>query len=884
MARSTDELHVAAWTTTGLDEALLLTRFMLPEHAHTTLLQWCVERTGRANQPTYIVLAGLSEILAFLVPEIAYMDPRARSVPGAGIRLALYMVGDRTGDRDLRRRVVAAINLWLGTIYGNKDPEVRDDVARSAGDDENWVSIEVHTRLQAHDGICAIPENRLLYDALVAHAVDHLSGRSIRFASGEERTLVARTPHSSPFEGIDLVAFPPKKHPSRDAYYSEVVTIKAATFPERKEAGIHILARPSIRNWAVPVGYDLTGSPARSLDLFMPSEKASGGLDDYRHTSFPFKALVENWEGVRQRREDRRIVARWESHRDHRIYDLLRRLVSPGSLADGDGIQMVSGRDGLWVLPRLAPGSGDRYLAGGTGVGWPDRLDISNSLDAPLGDMLLERAPTMRRISKTMSVESPFSEAAVNAGVLEARRAALIKTLGVLGNGKELDFLVLHGLEGTPATVRDKLAVILGEPARRDGTMTWEDGLTINIVEAPAGILAEALRPAALTDAERAGRTERQIGEMLRARENEIGVEAARRMAAWVRGIRVGRTGVACTILEMAANLQGQRGDPYTFARRELARQRVLPQVVLWDDEGVVDDKYKAAIGDCLRMLGVLPPYEEDLRYAPAALSVIQRNASNGVEKQSFPLAARVKEGILECAVPTDEGEPNWQPYGLAALAIFAGEYGRFNRGRDEENLGRFHMFYDTALEQIDDAAGASKGGGVVLLDGDRLGTIIKSLQNGNLALDNLQVGNRSFRPADLPNVRMVRFVSDDEKLPTYYHLEDTAWPGGLFAWDDGARTAYGLKRKPKPMSKFIPNALISRHLAPGDNKVRDDKPRRLAAMDEICAVFCQPDDDLAAVRMAAHRLRQVHTQYGGDTRLPFPLHELQLLGRAVTS
>lgn len=76
----------------------------------------------------------------------------------------------------------------------------------------------------------------------------------------------------------------------------------------------------------------------------------------------------------------------------------------------------------------------------------------------------------------------------------------------------------------------------------------------------------------------------------------------------------------------------------------------------------------------------------------------------------------------------------------------------------------------------------------------------------------------------------------------------------------------------------------VSRHPEAGDNTAADDEPRRLAPMDEICAIFCQPEDGFGALNFIAHRLRSVHAQYADDTRLPFPLRELRLLGKAVTS
>jgi hypothetical protein len=63
-----------------------------------------------------------------------------------------------------------------------------------------------------------------------------------------------------------------------------------------------------------------------------------------------------------------------------------------------------------------------------------------------------------------------------------------------------------------------------------------------------------------------------------------------------------------------------------------------------------------------------------------------------------------------------------------------------------------------------------------------------------------------------------------------------------------------------------------------------DNKPRKVASVDEVCVALCQEGDDLSELRLLAHRLRSVHAQYDDDTVSPFPLHELLLLGKAVTA
>jgi hypothetical protein len=307
----------------------------------------------------------------------------------------------------------------------------------------------------------------------------------------------------------------------------------------------------------------------------------------------------------------------------------------------------------------------------------------------------------------------------------------------------------------------------------------------------------------------------------------------------------------------------------------------VLPQVVLVDDEAP-QEKYHAAVRDVVRMLGVLPVFEEKLPMAVAALTVIQRNdekiGGGRIETQAFPLAARVREGIVECAIPDESGQPEWMPYAHAALRIFSGAYGRFARNRTNENQRKFDVFFSAALDQIDRA-----GPSLVLADMDTVAARLPTLRNGNLVFDALSVGSRTLSPKQLPNIRLVRTCGDTSKLPCYFQT-DATWPAGLFAWGDAGRTAYGLKKKPASAKSIGYLSLVSRHLPAGDNRSRDDKPRRIAALDEICVVFKQPDDDAVDLMMLAHRLRGVHAQYDDDTRLPFPLHELRLLAGAVTS
>jgi len=883
---SVHTLHVAAWTARNLPERLILTRFMMPTSAHDVLVQWCRQTTGRAaDVPTYIAVAGLSEVLSFFVPETAYMAHERDAGETGQKRQCLYFLGDISHDDELRKRLRSAILMWLGILYPDKGADMRLSVAETACDERNWRVRQIDTGLKNHNGVCAVPRDGALYDALTVHAVAQVAGKTLRFQSGESRIFVAETPQSQPFGGVELVAFPPKKERDGPGLYTEVVTISAANFPEQRGQGIQILARPSIRNWGPIETYDLQASPTRSLDVFIPPRDGTGDYASYRHMSFRFKAIVENWKAVVEMNVLKRPVVRWESHRDHRVFDLIGRLAGNSRIAEGDHTQPVVGEEGLWVLPRLAPGSGDRYLAGGSGVGWPDRSDIAESLDGPMRETGFERSTPMTRITRRMPIRGPFKSSKADMEVTAPmRRAGVIKTLSAIGNADgELDLLILHKHGASPELIREAVRTYLGKPdSEGEELLEWSDGLRIRLLAAPSGPLAEALPFYELPEEGRAGLTKAQQDEFARARQDQENQRAAAAMAEHIARVRRGRTSVGCAILEMAASLKGRgRRDPFVMARRLLAERRILPQVVLVDDDAP-QEKYRAAVRDLIRMLGVLPAFDETLSLAPAALTVIQRNdervGGGNIGNQAFPLAVRTREGILECAIPDETGEPMWMPYACAALQIYSGNYGRFARNRTEENQRKFDVFFGSVLEQVDRA-----GPALVLADVETVGARLRNLQNGNLSFDTLLVGSRTFVPDTLPSTRIVRTYGDNNKLPCYFQ-DEAEWPGGLFRWGEAARTAYGVKKKSVSAKRTGYFSLISRHPPAGDHRDRDHKPRRIAALDEICAIFKQPDDDPVDLMMMTHRLRSVHAQYDDDTSLPFPLHEVRLLGGAVTS
>lgn len=862
-------------------DSLTLTRFRLSADAMERLQAWSHEKSKRPDgAPSTLRLDGLPELLAWFVPEIAFMR-RGHWDPGTQSRsIAFFLTGDVAADEGLRRRVQAAIGQWLTLIYPDKPAETRAAIAATAMDKASWSTLAVSAALRPRTGACPAPEDSLLFDALAAHALTALSGSDLQFRSGAQRVLIAKAAQSDAFTGVELVAFPPRQ--AQKGLWSEVITLYTPTYPERP--GLHLLARPSIRNWGPVSRWSSRSDPNRALDVFMPAmEGTLGGA--YRHTSFDFriKAPPAGVEGPRS-------IGVWPHKEDQRVFDLVRRLTGRAALAPDELAEPVVDQDGLWVLARLGTIHGDDWLPGGTGIAWPDRHDIAESLNATLSIAGFKAAEPMRRIRPVMPLDKPFNSKG-DESTFNARRRAVRNALAITGaETPEIELFVFQRREDALQRIVAALLEELGPPQTQgDAELSWDCGLTVRVRPINAGPLADEITAAEPTQAEKDTLNPAQLRSIRELNRDEAFTNARKAMSAHINAARAGGAGVGWAILEMPEGLQGRPGDPFQLARRALAEADLLPQVVLTStevfSEATLKAKYGSAFSDCLRMLGVLPVEDLPQDLQPAALTVIQRNtdmvAGQMRQGHAFPLAARTREGCLECAIPDDAGNPQWGPYALAVLRILRGDYGKFGRGRQEENLSKFETFFLTALEDIDRA-----GPALVICEGETLTHKLQALANGRLVFDQLIIANRTLTPADLPNLRIVRTSPDPKRQPYYHHNTDNSWPSGLFSWGDAARTFYGLKQKPvtvSPAQHFA--GRVSRHADPaeGARPPRDNLGRVSSQIDEICVAFRQTEDVALTLATLVHRLRGAHAQYDADTARPFPLHELRKLGGGIT-
>src|SRR5437763_5014963 len=96
-----------------LPETIGITRFKVPYEAQASWARWSREKGVRDELSMRIILRGLSEIMAWFVPEIAFMR-HEREAADDGPRLCIYFAGCARDTADVRNRMQVGLALWLG--------------------------------------------------------------------------------------------------------------------------------------------------------------------------------------------------------------------------------------------------------------------------------------------------------------------------------------------------------------------------------------------------------------------------------------------------------------------------------------------------------------------------------------------------------------------------------------------------------------------------------------------------------------------------------------------------------------------------------------------------------------------------------------------------
>lgn len=869
---NTDALQLSAWSPEDLPKSLALTRFMLPVESYKTLQDCCEARRPGKRPHSNIVLAGLSEIIAYFVPRVAFIDSNARH-PSGGWGLALYLLRGEGATADERANLETALNFWLAQIYVDIPVNARTAIAATAQDGANWERINVETSMAPETSLCAKPNNDLLFSALLASVAQQLAGSTVQFPSGEKKTLILQTPISGIYDGVELIAFPPKVNPDKNQLYTEVIKLRMATFPERAMKGLELIAHFSIRNWGPVEYFDKRDSPARSLDVFMPPRTAEAGrFGGYRHSRFRFKATVSNWPEVWNSGAEKVVEARWESFRDKGIYEIIRSLTG----VNESSLQPVQNQNGAWILPRLAPGSGNRYLSGGSGVGWSDKSALAAALDAPLTEIGFARCNPMQRQTIRFPLKSDFAKGASEA----ARRARLCEALRQARGDTHLPLAVLHMRDASLARVQETIESLLGTPNQKsDNSWIWSDGLTVAFHAMPSGPFGRLKQEANIDQSRLDTLTGAQQARIREDKQSDADEITRADMRAYLEKQLTADLGIGCALLEMPESLQGKTLDPYQIGRQVLADHGLLPKVLL-TEENQADEKYQFGFLDLLRMLGVSPIEASQLTQNLCAIGVVQRNADSNAfgSPQAALLAVRWSSGQLEAALSTSGESLAWKPYAHVALALLTGNFESQSRKKSADNRAIYERFVLDVLESLNRSSTPT----LVLLDSETLRSYVGALGNSHLTFDALDLAGRRVTPSDWRKLALVRVNAISGELPGYIVDTGAQWVQGVFVWESATRTVYAAKTKPNTAKDTRP-LLRSRNDPETANLKFDADHRKAAALDELCLMFAGDDIETHRVLNLAHRLRGAHVQYRDDTRLPFPLHELRALKKTVS-
>ncbi len=361
----------------------------------------------------------------------------------------------------VKKSLENALTLWLNTLYADVESRRQQiqQIAQTPRDPKNWGIRKVSTYMKEHRGVCAVPEDRLLFDALTARAVLAIASREISFGTGEQKIAILETPQSNLFRGVELIVFPPADEDR--GYWAHVVSVSAATFPEKP--GIHIVVRVSIRNWAALDRPDRFGAPARSLDVFVPGINARLDWSGYHHSSFAVQLRRNRSSSNRTTRDSLAPVVRFDHQKEGAVLEWLRTLAGKPELDKIRPLSPILSEGSLSVLPRLAPGSGDRNLPGGSGVPFPDRARIVEQLDAHLAAAGFERAPDLSRVKNRVAVpvlDGRVAKHTVSPTAVEQSRKKELNVLRALTANRvkiPLEFYVFHITQDTPRIIAEGL-------------------------------------------------------------------------------------------------------------------------------------------------------------------------------------------------------------------------------------------------------------------------------------------------------------------------------------------------------------------------------------------------------------------------------------------
>ena len=864
-------LNVMAWSGSTIAEPIVLDVLTTPRSLYEAMRRATALRSPTVNPDVMSAsMQGIHELFSHASKDVILVKNASIEARIPRNLLVYCLPGADCGDR-----LAKAFQRWLDIQYPEIDQSIVGEACEEIRVGDCWERCQFEPGEPRRGDVCGTPGNSKYFDVLAAFIAERLSGSTIEWEGGEERTLIRQVGGGNRYNGHELVVWPPTKHLStpsdggepKHSWYTEVLTITTSTHPEQRNRGVHVIARSSMRNWGEVDSKHRATDRQRSMDCFFCSQSAEGDDIPELHTSIGYIAITDHpdrdqWRGT----PEYPIQPKWGWNQGK--YDVLKAVLGwqgePNVIQHNSNGYLASGYLGngsVGVFHRHWHGGRDRWLAGGTGVPWRDRKDLANSLDAEMGEVGFDRVPPMHR-EKT---RSPARSVFFDQGSPEERRGALSRALTAQSGAPHLQMIVARSNDSTGEEALGAISSILGEPSI-DGAreeLRWpNEDLIIKLTVVSSGPFDPPVSRERLQQHERERVRKEQMSAM---QEHLAAIEAPFK--------------ARCAIIERAEALMNSPEDPHFRGKIAAAKVGILPQglVARAQEDESRQHSVESAVRDCFRMLGVIPLHPNHMLPATAAITTILDPIDQD-NKQKMCVATRAFGDVVECAVLSAEGSMEWVPYSDFLLRVLERKPpNQWFARRGDVGIRLASRFVRNVIEDCQSYADQV----LLLLDMGGLAQFVPALQNGRLQFDSMRLGATVIDAASFDNVTIVRHLDENRKMPQYHPKVGsigeriTAGPSGCFRWESNERTLYGVKSiRSKPQG---PNR-DSRH---SEDKGSPDFADRVAAeLEEMCLLLKPAWCDPMQVLVRTSRLKGAHVQYLGQTQVPFPLHEARVLGR----
>jgi hypothetical protein len=879
------------------------TRFTLPAALYESLAT--ALKTRNADGHFSVPQRSLELLVGWFAPNVAFIK-RDGSV------LRFYYLGglDRSNAQsDLRD----AFLLWL-TVMGIRDTDasLQDRLTQAVEDVSNWEQLDADIQLtQAHNR-CVRPNDPDLFDLLTQGVAQHLKGRAVTFGNHQWGQLILSGNKGNPFSGRELIIFPPTDAISTPdkGCWSEVIRISAMTSPETECMRIGVSLQ--VRNYAALTSAARFATNRRRLDVFF---RARGlAHEEMRHGEIPFRLRGSDDEHVRPQ---------YAFPNSDDLFKVLRTFGGLSAL-DPDTVPFnpICAEQGMWIIPRLGRGHGDDDLPAGQGLGWPERDAFAALLDDAFGAIGLTRMEEVQRTAVVRGIKliSPWSnpvrpktedvkrQQKYQSEATEAqgrRRALVAKAL----NDRPLRIALFFLRDESQADLSAALTDLFGAPSERTATeWRYADGLTIQICARKSGLLSDSLPERPVLSSQEQSRLKKDRWQaiiddrherLIEDREEAIlsyvraTVEPWRDLGPWI------------ALVEMHGRLRFLRLDPYTRVYSLIAQLGGLPQAILLDAQGKVNEyKIPGGLRDGIRMLGTAAL--DDLRLSSrtsipdrirwVGLWTVRRNQDDRAYERRprhiFPLAVMNDGGGgLKVALLDADGGGGWTWIDYADASVRIGQLAvpTYAKARHDQRCQAFSQFYREVLESLLQDGIET----VVMAQGGNIRNEIAAFSNSELCLGNFQIqglpGTVPLRVEDgASNLSVIRLNTEPGKPVSYSRVHAKNFTQGTFQEPGRKRTYLGVRRPALSMElnpDWKPAMLSPRRPMSVEGIRADEVDPHLIGADRLAPVL----EELVVVAHSAtlscdvlaslvRKLRSTHVSWSSETVLPYPLHEASRL------